>query len=142
MTILASLGDLPNARLDVGSHFVLYQYSANTAASERDWAQVQSDLGLKREDLQSWPVQDWLYRNGVVQRATDLTILRGIRKVADALPTNPRVRSDFAGYTKLREDLLAAWTPMRDVFVVQDMVADYPTSYLALVAHRDELRQF
>lgn len=140
--ILKGLGELPDARKEIGSHMALYRYTMATVASESDWAQVQSDLGLKKDDIQNEPVQDWLYRSGFVQKSTDLSILRSMRRAAESVPANPKSTSDFAEYNRLRTGLHGAWTPMRDMFSVQEKMVDYPTSYLALVKHRDELRKF
>ncbi|CAN1569478.1 hypothetical protein MCEMSE15_03127 [Fimbriimonadaceae bacterium] len=140
--VLQGLGELPDARKDIGSNLACYRYTMSTVASESDWAQVQTDLGLRKDDLQNEPVQDWLYRSGFVQKATDLSILRSMRKAAESVPANPKSTSDFAEYNRLWKGLHGAWTPMRDMFSVQEKMVDYPTSYLALVKHRDELRNF
>jgi hypothetical protein len=140
--VLEGLGELPDARKDIGSHIALYRYTMSTVASESDWAQVQTDLGLRKDDLKNEPVQDWLYRRGFVQKATDLSILRAMRKAAESVPANPKSSNDFADYNRLRAELNGAWTPMRDVFFVQEHLVDYPKSYLAMVKHRDELRKY
>jgi len=139
--ILEHLGELPDARKEIGSHLALYRYTMSTVASESDWAQVQTDLGLRKEDLQNVPWQDWLYRRGFVQKSTDLSILRSMRMAAESVPANPTSLGDFAEYTKRRQELYGAWTPMRDIFFVQEHLVEYPASYMKLVAHREELQK-